>query len=79
MSRGRNRRIMSDEDVISAFRQLDTEGKGKISEDDMRRYMTTMGDKMSDREFDMFMKDAGGGSSVNYEKFVKAFNAQAQG
>lgn len=70
---------MSDEDIISAFRTLDTEGKGKISEDDMRRYMTTMGEKMTDRDFDIFMKDAGGGSSIDYAKFVKSFNAQAKG
>jgi calmodulin len=70
---------MSDEEIIGCFRLLDTEGKGFVKADDLRRMLTTMGEKMSDREVDQLLADAGGGSKVEYEKFVKKINKAAAG
>jgi Ca2+-binding EF-hand superfamily protein len=68
---------MSDEEIISCFKVLDTDKKGKISVDDLRHFLTTMGEPMSDSEFDQLVKDAGGGSSIDYAAFVKKLNAKA--
>jgi len=68
---------MNQEEVIEAFRTLTSDGGSKISEDDLRRCLTTMGEKFSDSEVDEMIKDAGGGRSIDYAKFVKAFSAKA--
>lgn len=68
---------MSDAEIIDCFRMLDTEGKGYIKADDLRRLLTTMGEKMSDREVDQLLEDAGGGNKVEYESFVKKMNKAA--
>lgn len=64
------------DEVIAAFQTLTSDGGSKISEEDLRRCLTTMGEKFSDKEVDEMIKDAGGGSSIDYAKFVKAFNAR---
>lgn len=66
-----------EEEVIEAFRVLTSDGGSKISSDDLIRLLTTMGDKFSDAEADELIKDAGGGSKIDYAKFVKAFSAKA--
>ena len=65
---------MSDDEIIGCFQQLDVDGKGYLKADDLRRMLTTMGDKFSDREVDAFLEDAGGGSKVDYAKFVSKMN-----
>lgn len=47
-----------EEDILAAFKVLDIDGKGKISIDDFRRFMTTMGDKMSPDEVEELIKIA---------------------
>ena len=66
----------SDEEVIEAFRTLTSDGGSSISADDLRRMLTTMGEKFSDKEADQLLADAGGGSKIDYAKFVKAFSAK---
>lgn len=68
---------MGEEEIISAFKILDTSGNGYITEDDLRRLMTTMGEKMSDKEVDQMIQDAAGSSKIDYVKFVKSMNAKA--
>ncbi|KAL3905254.1 MAG: hypothetical protein SGARI_004555 [Bacillariaceae sp.] len=69
---------MSDEEIIGCFQQLDVDGKGFLKADDLRRMLTSMGEKMSDREVDQFLEDAGGGSKIDYAKFVKKMNKAAR-
>ena len=66
-----------EEEIIEAFRTLTSDGGTKITEDDLRRCLTTMGEKFSDSEVDQMIKDAGGGSKIDYAKFVKEFSAKA--
>lgn len=63
--------------IISAFKTLDIEGKGYLKADDLRRLMTSYGERMTDEQVDEMIKDAGGGDKIDYEKFVKAFSAKA--
>ena len=69
---------MSEEEIIAAFKCFDKDGSGKIDVDDFRQAMTMMGEKMTNAEFDQMVEDAGGGSTIKYEKFVKEFNAKAK-
>jgi hypothetical protein len=39
--------------------------------------MLNLGDKMSDHEVDEMIADAGGGSKIDYAKFVKTMNKKA--
>ncbi len=66
----------SDDEVIDAFRALTPDGGSSISADDLRRLLTTMGEKFTDSEVDALLADAGGGSKIDYAKFVKAFSAK---
>lgn len=69
---------MSDEDeVIGCFQLLDPERKGTIKVEELRRIMTNLGDKMTDREVDEMIEDAGGGSKIDYVQFVKKMNQKA--
>jgi calmodulin len=67
----------NDDEIISAFATFDNEKNGSIDAEELRRILTSMGDKMSDSEVDDLIKDAGGGSSIDYKEFVKAFNVRA--
>lgn len=69
--------MVDENEVIAAFQTLTSDGGSKITEDDLRRCMTTMGEKMSDSEVDQMIKDAGGGSKIDYAKFVKSMAAKA--
>ena len=65
---------MDENEVIAAFQTLTSDGGSKISEEDLRRCLTTMGEKFTDAEVDEMIKDAGGGSKIDYAKFVKEFS-----
>lgn len=41
--------------------------------------MLNLGEKMSDSEIDAMIDDAGGGSKIDYAKFVKDMNRKAAG
>ena len=68
---------MSAEEIIDAFASFDKEGSGKISAKELKQIMMTMGEKMTEDEADQMIKDAGGGSKIDYKKFVKDFNKRA--
>lgn len=65
------------EEVISAFKSLDKEGNGKIAVSDLKQILTHLGDKFEDEEFDSMITAAGGGSKLDYEKFVKMMHEKA--
>eukprot|EP00980_Cylindrotheca_fusiformis_P020850 scaffold7839_cov59-Cylindrotheca_fusiformis.AAC.1 len=68
----------NDEAIIEAFRSLENGKTGSIDSDELKTLLTTLGDKFSDSEADALISDAGGGSSINYEKFVKKMNEAAR-
>ncbi|KAF7728365.1 Myosin regulatory light chain 12B [Apophysomyces ossiformis] len=59
--------------IINAFAAFDEDNKGIIKADDLREYMTTMGDRFTDEEVDIMFK----GSMVDekgnfhYKDFVR--------
>ena len=64
----------TEEDIMSAFRVFDVKGNGVISSKKMKQIMTSMGEKLSDEEFDLMIREAecyNGDGKVKYEKFVR--------
>ncbi|KAI9295755.1 EF-hand [Neoconidiobolus thromboides FSU 785] len=60
-------------DILAAFECFDDEGKGFINADDLREYMTTMGDRFTDEEVDIMFKGAplDRKNNFNYNEFVR--------
>lgn len=59
-------------DILAAFECFDEQGTGLISLDQMREFLTTMGDRFNDDEVDvMFKSRAVKGNMFNYREFVK--------
>ncbi|KAL4237343.1 Calcineurin subunit B [Mactra antiquata] len=60
------------EEIREAFRVFDKDGKGFISEGELRHIMTNFGEKLTDEEVDKMIKEAeiDGDDQVNYEEFV---------
>lgn len=60
-------------EILQAFAAFDDDGKGYINAEDLREFMTTMGDRFTDEEVDVMFK----GSPVdehgnfNYREFVR--------
>lgn len=55
------------EDILEAFRVLDKYGSGKISVNDFKRCMTTMGDRMTLDEVEEIIKYAKSDGFIEYE------------
>jgi calmodulin len=68
----------SEADIIAAFKEFDKSGTGKLDAEEFRYIMTTIGEKYTDAEYDELLADAGGGSKIDYAKFVKEMNAKAK-
>eukprot|EP01088_Endostelium_zonatum_P002457 TRINITY_DN13015_c0_g1_i1.p1 TRINITY_DN13015_c0_g1~~TRINITY_DN13015_c0_g1_i1.p1 ORF type:complete len:149 (+),score=46.44 TRINITY_DN13015_c0_g1_i1:82-528(+) len=64
-------KLDSEEDVIDAFITFDRADKGWIPVDELRRALTTQGDKLNDAEWRAVAKEAGSDGHFDYEKFVK--------
>lgn len=47
------------DDLKEAFRTFDPDTRGVISQNDLRYVLTTMGEKLSDEEMNMFIQEAG--------------------
>lgn len=58
---------------MDAFRVFDKDGSGKISTQELRHIMTSVGEKLTEAEADEMMKQADPGSTgtVDYVAFVK--------
>ena len=70
----KGKRPETEKDICDAFRAFDVKGNGVISSKKMKKIMTSMGEKLSDEEFDIMIKEAecyNGDGKVKYEKFVK--------
>jgi len=67
----------ADDDVIDAFRTLTSDGGSTIPASDLIRLLTTMGEKWSESEAEAMVAAAGGGSKIDYAKFVNNMGAKA--
>lgn len=67
-----------DEPIIEAFQSLGNGKTAEIDADDLHQLLTSLGEKFSDEEADALVKDAGGGPTINFEKFVKKMNDEAR-
>jgi Ca2+-binding EF-hand superfamily protein len=60
-------------EILNAFECFDEEGNGRINADQLREYLTTMGDRLTDDEVDILFKgdmlDRHG--FFDYQKFVR--------
>lgn len=61
-----------EEDLLEAFKMFDADGSGKISSDELRTVMTTLGEKLSEEEADAMIKEADvdGDGNIDYREFV---------
>jgi len=69
----KSRPVVSDEEIIEAFKVFDKEGKGFISAAELRHIMTNIGEKLSSDEVDEMLREADVDSEglISYIEFVK--------
>jgi calmodulin len=62
-----------EENVLEAFKFFDKEGTGKLKVETMKELLTTMCEKLNEKEFEEFLKDAdpNGEGLIHYETYVK--------
>ncbi|XP_063711569.1 uncharacterized protein LOC134839875 [Symsagittifera roscoffensis] len=67
-----SQRVISEEQVKDAFKILDKEGKGEITVETLRQFLTTTGDMLDEDEFEAMIEEADleGTGVINYEEFV---------
>ena len=60
-------------DLREAFRMFDKDESGYIDAKEIQALTTTLGEKLTDRELEEFMKEADldGDGRLNYNEFVK--------
>jgi Ca2+-binding EF-hand superfamily protein len=68
---------LEDQPIIDAFKNLINDSSGMIESEDLKQLLMGLGEKFSEEEADALIKDAGGGSSFDFEKFVKKMNVAA--
>ena len=63
----------SEADLLHAFEALDEDRTGHISVTTLREYLTTMGDRLTEDEFDMVLRgvELNSKGHVDYRQFVK--------
>ena len=67
----------TEDEVINAFRVFDKEGKGLITQAELKHIMMTIGDKMTEEEADEMVNEADidEDGMINYEEFVRMMMA----
>ncbi len=68
----------AEEEIINAFRVFDKDGNGLIGSSELRHIMTTLGDKLTEDEVEMMIREADvdGDGYINYEEFVRMMMAK---
>ena len=61
------------EDLIEAFKFWDTDNSGRVSTEDIRKALTTLGDKLSEDEINALIKEADPNNigAIDYEYYSK--------
>lgn len=64
--------INIEDDLDAAFKTFDKDGDGFISASELRLIMSTLGEKLTDKEIDEMMKiaDINGDGKIDYEEFI---------
>lgn len=64
------------EEIKDAFREFDRDGNGVISRDELRIAITTMGEKVDEREINALIQaaDVNGDGNINYTEFVRVIH-----
>lgn len=66
------------EQVVDCFKHFDREGSGSISSSMLRHVLTSLGEKLTDEEFDTLSSGhVSSKGEINYETFVPAIMANA--
>ena len=62
-----------EEDLVEAFKIFDKDGTFKISAQELRHVMTTLGERLSEEEADEMIREADcdGDGYIDYQEFVK--------
>eukprot|EP01087_Luapelamoeba_hula_P007206 TRINITY_DN174_c0_g1_i1.p1 TRINITY_DN174_c0_g1~~TRINITY_DN174_c0_g1_i1.p1 ORF type:complete len:154 (+),score=39.40 TRINITY_DN174_c0_g1_i1:105-566(+) len=69
----------SEDEILRAFNTFDRNDKGVIPADELRRNLTTLGDKLSEAEIRAVLKEGSDEEGkFDYEKFVKIMTGKVQ-
>ena len=65
-------------DYREAFKVFDSDGNGFINASELRQVMLNLGEKLSEEEVEMMIKEAdtNGDGLVNYDEFISMMNAK---
>lgn len=58
-------------DILAAFEVLDDNRTGALDAEELREYLTTMGDRFTDDEVDIMFKGVNLDKGFNYREFVR--------
>ena len=58
------------EELTKAFQAFDPKNTGKVDVAVLRKALGSIGEKLTKAEIDELIQDAGGGSSIDYKKFI---------
>ena len=63
----------TEDDLIEAFKFWDTDNSGRVSTEEIRRALTTLGDKLSEDEINALIKEADPSNvgAIDYEHYSK--------
>lgn len=66
------KRKMTEEEVRAQFRNLDKDGNGVVSADEIREVLTALGDRLTDEDVAEIIRDVDtdGDGQVNFEEFL---------
>lgn len=63
--------------ILAAFKHFDKNNNGKLSSDELRRWLQQYGDALDDAEFEQFLREADTDNTgeVDYQEFSRFLSA----